>query len=68
MSISFSVNGTAYEVPNSDGATTLLDFLHDEAHLTGTKLCCGFVVGPFLTMTVQARQTPIPQHSFVPVR
>ena len=63
MSISFSVNGTAYEVPNSDGATTLLDFLHDEAHLTGTKLCCGIGVCRACTVIVKKGPTTNPMIS-----
>ena len=52
MSISFSVNGVAKSVPAEQGDHTLLDFLHDELNLTGTKLCCGIGVCRACTVSV----------------
>ena len=52
MSISFSVNGAPQQVPNDRGADTLLDYLHDDLNLTGTKLCCGIGVCRACTVIV----------------
>ncbi len=52
MTIAFSVNGLSYEVPESRGADTLLEFLHDDLNLTGTKLCCGIGVCRACTVAV----------------
>ena len=52
MSISFSVNGVAQQVDSARGAGTLLDYLHDDLNLTGTKLCCGIGVCRACTVSV----------------
>ena len=52
MTISFSVNGAPQSVPASRGSDTLLDFLHDDLNLTGTKLCCGIGVCRACTVAV----------------
>lgn len=52
MSISFSVNGIAQEVDNARGSDTLLEYLHDDLNLTGTKLCCGIGVCRACTVSV----------------
>lgn len=52
MSISFSVNGVAQEVDAARGSDTLLDYLHDDLNLTGTKLCCGIGVCRACTVSV----------------
>jgi len=52
MSISFTVNGTPQSVPNSRASDTLLDYLHDDLNLTGSKLCCGIGVCRACTVSV----------------
>jgi len=52
MSISFSVNDVTKSVPADQGNLTLLDFLHEELNLTGTKLCCGIGVCRACTVSV----------------
>jgi aerobic-type carbon monoxide dehydrogenase small subunit (CoxS/CutS family) len=53
--ISFSVNGTKHEADVSV-TTRLIDYLHDELGLTGTKFCCG--IGVCRSCTVAARNRP----------
>ncbi len=53
--ISFSVNGEARKVDEGRGAEKLLDYLHDEMNLTGTKLCCG--IGVCRACTVRVTKT-----------
>ncbi len=55
--ISFSVNGTGHQVDDSRGTETLLDFLHDDLNLTGTKLCCGIGVCRACTVSVAKGDT-----------
>lgn len=52
MSISFTINGQPKEVDTDRGAETLLDYLHDDMDLTGTKLCCGIGVCKACTVSV----------------
>ncbi|MCG6902025.1 MAG: 2Fe-2S iron-sulfur cluster binding domain-containing protein [Rhodobacter sp.] len=52
MSISFSVNGAQQSVDPARGSDTLLDYLHDDLNLTGTKLCCGIGVCRACTVSV----------------
>lgn len=52
MSISFSVNGAPQQVDNDRASDTLLDYLHDDLNLTGTKLCCGIGVCRACTVIV----------------
>ena len=61
MTIRFTVNGVGYELPDSRGQQTLLDFLHDDLNLTGTKLCCG--IGVCRACTVQVVKPPSPAPS-----
>lgn len=56
MSINFTVNGQALQVPDSRGDDLLIDYLHDDLGLTGTKLCCG--VGVCRACTVAVAQSP----------
>ncbi len=56
MTIRFTVNGIGFELPDSRGEETLLDFLHDDLNLTGTKLCCG--IGICRACTVQVVKPP----------
>ncbi len=53
MSFSLVINGKTHQVPTEDTSTTLLDFLHDTADLTGTKLCCGIGICRACTVAVQ---------------
>lgn len=52
MTISFSVNGQPQEVDDSRAADKLLDYLHDDLGLTGTKFCCGMGVCRACTVSV----------------
>lgn len=56
MNITFTVNGTAWQVPASRGDELLIDFLHDDLGLTGTKLCCGVGVCRACTVAIAASQ------------
>ena len=58
MTIRLTVNGVGFELPDSRGQDTLLDFLHEELNLTGTKLCCG--IGVCRACTVQVVKPPSP--------
>jgi aerobic-type carbon monoxide dehydrogenase small subunit (CoxS/CutS family) len=61
MSIQFSVNGQPQEVPDSRGADLLIDFLHEDLNLTGTKFCCG--IGVCRACTVAVAKFPNPAES-----
>lgn len=63
MTIFFRVNGTPYEVDDSRGGDKLIDFLHDELNLTGTKFCCGMGVCKACTVSV----TKVPNPNAEPV-
>ena len=52
MTISFTVNGAPQQVEPDRASETLLDYLHDELNLTGTKLCCGIGVCRACTVSV----------------
>ena len=56
MTISFKVNGEPHQVDESRSSETLLDYLHDDLNLTGTKLCCG--IGVCRACTVIVRKGP----------
>ena len=58
MSIKFTVNGMAQEVPDARGEDRLIDFLHDDLNLTGTKFCCG--IGVCRACTVAMAKLPNP--------
>jgi len=53
MSFSLEINGTAYTVSEAQAGMKLLDFLHDVANKTGTKLCCGIGICRACTVAVQ---------------
>lgn len=53
MTIRFEVNGTAQEVAPERGDETLLDYLHDDLNLTGTKLCCGIGICRACTVSIE---------------
>ena len=63
MSISFTVNGQPQMVANSRASDTLLDYLHDDLDLTGTKLCCGIGVCRACTVSVAKGPTVTPMIS-----
>jgi aerobic-type carbon monoxide dehydrogenase small subunit (CoxS/CutS family) len=56
MTIAFTINGRRCEVDQLRGDERLIDFLHDELNLTGTKLCCGIAV--CRACTVSAKKPP----------
>ncbi|MDO9526849.1 MAG: 2Fe-2S iron-sulfur cluster-binding protein [Gemmobacter sp.] len=56
--IRFSVNGALQQVDDGRGADTLLDFLHDDLGLTGSKLCCGIGVCRACTVSVAKGENP----------
>ena len=58
MSIKFTVNGLPQEVPDARGDNLLIDFLHDDLNLTGTKFCCG--IGVCRACTVAVAKPPNP--------
>jgi aerobic-type carbon monoxide dehydrogenase small subunit (CoxS/CutS family) len=58
MSIRFTVNGLAQEVDDGRGEDRLLDFLHDDLNLTGTKFCCGIGVCRACTVSVAKAGSP----------
>lgn len=53
MSIRFTVNGWPQEVADARGADRLIDFLHDDLNLTGSKFCCGIGVCRACTVSVR---------------
>lgn len=53
MSFTLSINGTMHKVPEAQADIKLLDYLHDTANLTGTKLCCGIGICRACTVAVQ---------------
>lgn len=59
MSLRFSVNGQPQEVAEERGAERLIDFLHDELNLTGTKFCCGIGVCRACTVAVARPPNPV---------
>ena len=56
MTISFAVNGQRYKVGLSRCDDRLIDFLHDDLNLTGTKFCCG--IGLCRACIVSAKKPP----------
>ena len=61
MSIQFTVNGQPQEVPDARGEDRLIDFLHEDLNLTGTKFCCG--IGVCRACTVAVAKSPNPTES-----
>lgn len=53
MSFSITINGAAHVLDDALQSATLLEYLHEEAGLTGTKLCCGIAVCRACTVSVQ---------------
>lgn len=58
MTITFSVNGAAQSVDDSRAGEKLLDYLHDDLNLTGTKFCCGMGVCRACTVSVTKAPNP----------
>ena len=58
MTISLTVNGVAYQIDDSRADDKLVDFLHEDLNLTGTKFCCG--IGVCRACTVQVSKPPNP--------
>ncbi len=56
MTISFKVNGIQHTVDAARGNERLIDFLHDDLGLTGTKFCCG--IGICRACTVASVRAP----------
>jgi aerobic-type carbon monoxide dehydrogenase small subunit (CoxS/CutS family) len=56
MSIVFFVNGIMHRLDEARGDERLIDFLHDDLDLTGTKFCCG--MGICRACTVAALRAP----------
>jgi aerobic-type carbon monoxide dehydrogenase small subunit (CoxS/CutS family) len=56
MTIAFTVNGVLHQVGEMRAEERLIDFLHDELNLTGTKFCCG--IGVCRACTVSATRPP----------
>ncbi|GGE50422.1 (2Fe-2S)-binding protein [Actibacterium pelagium] len=54
--ITFSVNGKLKEVSEARADDKLLDYLHDDLNLTGSKLCCG--IGVCRACTVEVFKPP----------
>lgn len=50
--ISFTVNGRTQQVDDALGDDKLVDYLHDQLNLTGTKFCCGIGVCRACTVAV----------------
>jgi aerobic-type carbon monoxide dehydrogenase small subunit (CoxS/CutS family) len=58
MSIQFEVNGKKHQVADNRAPEKLLDFLHEELNLTGTKLCCGIGICRACTVSVAKGKSP----------
>ncbi|MGY9046158.1 ferredoxin [Puniceibacterium antarcticum] len=61
MTLSFTVNGAAFQLDDSRSDERLIDFLHEDLNLTGTKFCCG--IGVCRACTVQVSKPPNPTPS-----
>lgn len=53
MTIGFTVNGVSHTVAEDRRDNKLIDFLHDDLNLTGTKLCCGIAICRACTVSVK---------------
>lgn len=53
MALRFEINGDAKELPDSRGSEMLIDYLHEDLGLTGTKFCCGIGVCRACTVAVR---------------
>ncbi|GFE64112.1 (2Fe-2S)-binding protein [Litoreibacter roseus] len=58
MSISFSVNGVVQTVGAERGDEMLLDYLHEDMNMTGTKFCCGMGICRACTVSVVKAPNP----------
>lgn len=56
MIFSFWINGQKVFFDHTQSDVKLIDYLHDEQHLTGTKLCCG--IGICRACTVRVVRPP----------
>ncbi|MHA3915883.1 (2Fe-2S)-binding protein [Halovulum sp. GXIMD14793] len=61
MSIEFTVNGAPVVVPDDRAGDKLIDVLHEELNLTGTKFCCGIGVCRACTVAVRHAGGPVRQ-------
>ena len=52
MSFPIHVNGVAHDVPDERRGDMLIDYLHDDLKLTGSKFCCGIGVCRACTVSV----------------
>ncbi|RTE87852.1 MULTISPECIES: (2Fe-2S)-binding protein [Bradyrhizobium] len=53
MTVGFTVNGVSHSVAEDRRDDKLIDFLHDDLNLTGTKLCCGIAICRACTVSVK---------------
>jgi aerobic-type carbon monoxide dehydrogenase small subunit (CoxS/CutS family) len=53
MTIGFAVNGVACNVGDERRDEKLIDFLHEDLNLTGTKLCCGIAICRACTVSLK---------------
>ena len=58
MTIRFTVNGQPQQVDDRRAQDRLIDYLHDDMNLTGTKFCCG--IGVCRACTVAVAKGPNP--------
>lgn len=53
MTIGFVVNGISRNVGDERRDEKVIDFLHEELNLTGTKLCCGIAICRACTVSLK---------------
>ena len=53
MTIRFAVNGVMRNVDDARRDEKLIDFLHEDLDLTGTKLCCGIAICHACTLSIK---------------
>lgn len=58
MTLTLTVNNTEYQLDDTMADVKLLDFLHDELNLTGSKFCCGIGVCRACTVAVRPAASP----------
>lgn len=59
MSIRFTVNGQPQQVADARGKDRLIDYLHYDMNLTGTKFCCGIGICRACTVAVSKPPNPV---------
>ncbi|MAY34369.1 MAG: 2Fe-2S iron-sulfur cluster-binding protein [Rhodovulum sp.] len=59
MTISFTINGASYTVDDDQAEDRLIDYLHVDKGLTGTKLCCGIGVCRACTVAMKRPGSPV---------